>query len=121
MGINVEWKARARDPERQRELAEGLSGSPPELLEQVDTFFHASHGRLKLRRFTADSGELIHYQRPNRAGPKQSTYAIVGTDVPGLLRDLLGQSLGVLGEVRKRRCLFLLGQTRIHLDEVEGL
>ncbi|MFP6610954.1 MAG: CYTH domain-containing protein, partial [Pirellulales bacterium] len=30
-------------------------------------------------------------------------------------------SLGIRGEVRKRRWLFLAGQTRIHLDEVEQL
>jgi predicted adenylyl cyclase CyaB len=29
--------------------------------------------------------------------------------------------LGVRGEVRKRRWLYLAGQARIHLDEVEGL
>ncbi|MEJ2144810.1 MAG: class IV adenylate cyclase, partial [Acidobacteriota bacterium] len=30
-------------------------------------------------------------------------------------------ALGVIGRVRKRRRLYLAGNTRIHLDEVEGL
>lgn len=30
-------------------------------------------------------------------------------------------SLGVRGVVRKKRALYMVGQTRIHLDEVEGL
>ncbi|XP_071274518.1 uncharacterized protein [Agelaius tricolor] len=34
---------------------------------------------------------------------------------------VLSQSLGVLGTVRKERLLFLLGQTRLHLDRVQGL
>jgi len=55
--------------------AEGLSGGPPELLEQVDTFFHARHERLKLRRLAADLGELIHYHRPDRPGPKQPMHS----------------------------------------------
>lgn len=29
--------------------------------------------------------------------------------------------MGVLGEVRKRRILFLHEQTRIHIDDVEGI
>ncbi|KAM6385893.1 adenylate cyclase CyaB-like isoform 1-T1 [Alca torda] len=34
---------------------------------------------------------------------------------------VLGQALGVLGVVRKERLLYLVGQTRVHLDHVEGL
>jgi predicted adenylyl cyclase CyaB len=121
MAINVEWKARIRALERQRALAAQLAESPPELLEQLDTFFNASHGRLKLRRLGDDHGELIHYFRDDQPGPKQSTYSIVRTEQPDAQRALLSQALGVRGEVRKRRWLYLAGQVRIHLDEVEGL
>ncbi len=34
---------------------------------------------------------------------------------------MLSNALGVVGRVRKRRRLYLVGNTRIHLDEVEGL
>lgn len=37
------------------------------------------------------------------------------------LEQVLRSALGVLGKVRKTRQLFLAGQTRIHLDRVEGL
>ena len=67
------------------------------------------------------AGELIHYIRPEQTGPKRSIYSLVQTDAPDALRDLLESSLGTLGEVRKRRWLHLVGQTRIHLDEVTGL
>jgi hypothetical protein len=33
MRTNIEWKARARDPERQRNLAARLANGPPQLLE----------------------------------------------------------------------------------------
>ena len=33
----------------------------------------------------------------------------------------LGQALGVKGVVRKRRMLYMIGQTRVHMDQVEGL
>lgn len=34
---------------------------------------------------------------------------------------MLANSLGVIGEVKKTRYLFLYEQTRIHLDKVDGL
>jgi predicted adenylyl cyclase CyaB len=37
------------------------------------------------------------------------------------LRDLLAGALGVHGEVRKRRKVYIVDQTRIHFDEVERL
>lgn len=38
-----------------------------------------------------------------------------------MLQKLLEASVGLLGEVRKERYLFLHDQTRIHLDNVVGL
>lgn len=121
MAINVEWKARARNPERQRRLAEQLSDRPPEVLEQEDTFFLVPHGRLKLRQLGPHQGELIFYERSDRVGSRESVYSLVPTDIPAFLRDLLAQALGIRAVLRKRRTLYRVGQTRIHFDEVEGL
>ena len=121
MPINIELKARMRCGTRQRKLAESLATGSPTLIEQVDTFFRASNGRLKLREFAPDRGELIHYHRPDRSGPKQSFYSRVQTNQPGALRQMLADALDIRGVVRKKRSLYLVDQTRIHLDDVDGL
>jgi adenylate cyclase class IV len=118
---NVEIKARLSDPAHTRSLAAGLSDGDPVWIEQRDTFFSVGHGRLKLREFADGSGELIWYQRPDRAGPGESSYRVVATRQPARLAGALGRALGVRGVVEKRRELFRAGRTRIHLDEVEGL
>lgn len=121
MGRNVEIKARARDFARQRRLALELADNAPADIWQRDTFFSTEKGRLKLRELAPDAGELIHYERPDTKGPRESRYEIFRTREPAALVDVLGQALGVRGVVEKRRTLLLAGQTRIHLDEVTGL
>lgn len=65
--------------------------------------------------------ELIQYFRPDVGGPKLSTYHKLDLDEPKLMETILAESVGIKGEVKKLRHLFLLEQTRIHLDDVEGL
>ncbi len=38
-----------------------------------------------------------------------------------MTKSALSAALGIRAIVRKRRTLYMAGQTRIHLDEVEGL
>ena len=121
MPSNIEIKARVADPELKRTLAETLAGTPPEILHQEDTFFPCPDGRLKLRQLAKDRGELIAYQRADVAGTKQSDYLIYRTDHPAELRATLVSALGTGAVVTKTRWLFLVGQTRVHLDEVAGL
>lgn len=35
--------------------------------------------------------------------------------------SILSESMGVTGVVKKTRQLFIVGQTRIHIDQVDGL
>lgn len=121
MARNTEIKAHARDWETLCVRAQALADHPPERLSQVDTFFVTPRGRLKLREFAQDRGELIYYEREDTTEAKTSHYEIVALDEPGKLRALLAAALGVRGVVRKERWLYLVGQTRIHLDHVEGL
>ena len=121
MPANIEIKARAHDFRRQKQIAQALSDTPEKVLEQEDTFFVTKSGRLKLRILDPEHGELIYYQRADQDGPRQSQYQIARTHEPAALKALLMAALPVRGTVKKRRALYLAGQTRIHLDEVEGL
>merc|ERR1712142_171934 len=67
------------------------------------------------------SGQLIFYERPDSDGPKLSRYSITPTQHPNDLKTVLSDAIGIKGEVRKERHLYLIGQTRVHLDTVEGL
>ena len=118
---NVEIKARIGDLSTLFDRAKGIADSGPVEILQDDTFFACERGRLKLREFHAEAGELIFYRRPDSSAPKVSEYLIAKTPEPSKLREALAQAYGVVGRVRKRRQLFLVKNTRIHLDEVEGL
>ena len=121
MSANIEIKARIRDFSRLEARAAALSDTPRQLIPQYDIFFNTPRGRLKLRILAPDRAQLVYYERPNQAGPKRSNYTILETGQPEVLRAVLEQALGVRGTVRKVRQLYLVGQTRIHLDRVEDL
>jgi predicted adenylyl cyclase CyaB len=121
MPANIEIKARARNFAYLRQRAESLSDTPVEIIPQVDTFFHTPKGRLKLRQLSPNRGQLVYYDRPDQDGPKRSNYHIFETSNPDGLKATLSLALGVRGVVRKTRFLYLVAQTRVHLDEVEGL
>jgi predicted adenylyl cyclase CyaB len=121
MATNLEIKARIRDFDKVRGLVEQLSDRPCEMIQQEDTFFYTSNGRLKLRTLAPDRGELIYYKRENSSGPRQSHYLKSTTTNPNSLKAVLSAALGVRGVVRKQRLLYKVGNTRIHLDEVNGL
>jgi len=121
MQSNIEIKARLDDLPRTRGLVAAISDTPPQTLRQRDTFFRCTNGRLKLREIGAGQAELIFYSRPDVAGAKQSDYEITPVAEPELLRGVLAQALGVTQTVEKTRVLYLVGQTRVHLDSVDGL
>ena len=119
---NVEIKARVRDLARLRQLAAQLSGTDGKQLDMRDTFFPSAHGRLKLREQTGAPNTLIFYDRPDTTGPKLSDFKLadVGPDVSAL-RETLSLALGVRGDVEKTRFLYMVEQTRVHVDRVTGL
>jgi len=121
MARNIEIKARISKLEDWLPRAAALAEGPPVTISQDDTFFPCPNGRLKLRSFASGSGELIFYQREDRAEPKASNYILAPVPQVDPIREALTQAYGVVGRVRKLRYLFMAGRTRIHLDRVEGL
>ena len=66
---------------------------------------------------------MIYYERPDVEGPKLSSYskAEIKAQSTSGLNDVLDQALGTSGVVKKVRHLFMVDQTRVHVDSVEGL
>lgn len=118
---NWEIKCRRGDLEGVRERARVMGARDAGVIEQEDTFFPAPGARLKLRDFGEGTGELIAYVRADAGEARGSDYRIYRTDDVPALREALTHGLGMAGQVRKRRHLFLWRYTRIHLDQVEGL
>lgn len=121
MPANIEIKARVTDFAGLKSRAEGLSDTPVEIIPQEDTFFNVPQGRLKLRLLAPDRGQLIYYQRADQGGPKRSDYHIAEISDPDSLKHVLKRAYGIRGVVKKTRYLYLAGQTRIHVDDVQGL
>jgi predicted adenylyl cyclase CyaB len=121
MPKNIEIKARLRDREAVEALVQQRADHGPEVIVQEDVFFQCDEGRLKLRTFADGCGELIFYRRLDTEGPTQSEFSKAPTTNPRAMAETLGAALGTAGVVRKRRTLYLIGQTRVHLDEVDNL
>lgn len=121
MPSNIEIKAALQDWDQAVTTAEKLSDASPRLIAQEDVFFSSSGARLKLRILANDQGELIRYERPDTPGVRCSRYLIARTPDPQILLEILSKALAMSGVVKKTRTLYLIGQTRVHLDRVEGL
>jgi adenylate cyclase class IV len=118
---NIELKARLADLQAARKVAQAVATARLGAQRQVDTYFHCTRGRLKLRQIDGLSAELVWYVRPDQQGPKASQYQLVPVSNPEALKAALAGALGIRGIVQKRREIFLEHGVRIHLDEVVGL
>jgi predicted adenylyl cyclase CyaB len=121
MAKNIEVKACLRDPELFRRRLKAMLPGRTKILKQEDVYFKTRRGRLKLRIIGPRKGELIYYERADLKDPKPSLYLVSKTATPRLVRGLLAAALGVRGIVKKTRRLYVIGQTRVHFDDVEGL
>ena len=121
VAANIEFKARLHDPDAQEQVAESIAGIAPEVLFQRDTFFHVPHGRLKLREISGGQPHLIQYFREDQPSVRRSDYVIAPVADPMMLIEALDRSNGIRGVIRKVRKLWLVGNTRIHFDAVDGV
>ena len=107
MKSNVEIKAKVTDFEELVKLIEQLCSPNPIVLNQRDIYYDAKNGRLKLRTFSVNEGELIYYERQNIEGPKRSDYSFYKTTDPVKLNETLNSSLKVIGVVEKKRKVYI--------------
>jgi adenylate cyclase class IV len=113
---NLEFKCELRDAERATEICRDLGASRGGRLLQIDTYYRVPRGRLKRRETAGQPDQWIFYDRANRHDAKLSDYTIHGRDEAEA--HFGWSALPVWLVVDKRRDLWLLGEVRIHLDEV---
>jgi predicted adenylyl cyclase CyaB len=118
---NIEMKAFYPDLARAREIAIQLGGTLLWVDTQLDTYFYTRAGKLKLRESGRNGAELLPYIKKEADGLKRSDYAKLPVEDAVLVKDLLSELLGRKQEVRKTREVYLIGNVRVHLDQVEGL
>jgi predicted adenylyl cyclase CyaB len=118
--VNVEIKAVCRDPQAVRRLLADRGADFRGTDHQVDTYFRVSSGRLKLREGRIENA-LIHYRRPNDAGPKRADVLLLPTAPGSPIKDVLTAALGVLVVVDKQRDIYFIDNVKFHIDEVAGL
>lgn len=117
--VNIEIKARCHDQNKVRDVLRSRSAVFIGKDHQLDTYFKAPHGRLKLREGNIENA-LIYYERKDDHGPKKSS-VILYKDPGPALKDILTNAMGVLVVVDKQRDIYFIENVKFHLDIVEGL
>jgi adenylate cyclase, class 2 len=116
---NIEFKAELRDIEAARQQCRLLGAERQDFLQQRDTYFRMTDGRLKKREVKGRNIQWVYYHRPDRVSPRMSNYTLL-TDAQAK-RRWGTRSLRPWLVVEKRRELWHLGDVRIHLDDVKHL
>ncbi len=118
--INIEIKARSKDHQKVRKILNEKHADFKGTDHQIDTYFNVSFGRLKLREGNIENF-LIHYDREDKVGPKQSNIILYKSDPKSTLKDILTKSLGILTVVDKQREIYFIENVKFHLDTVKDL
>jgi adenylate cyclase, class 2 len=117
----VEIKAYCKDPSYIRNYLLQHNAIVKGTDLQIDTYFHATKGRLKLRQGNLENA-LIYYNRENIAGPKMSKVDLFKVaDNSNTLKELLTKAQGVKVIVEKKREIYFIENVKFHIDEVKGL
>lgn len=118
--LNIEIKAKSNNQDRVREVLKSLHAEFKGVDHQVDTYFIVSFGRLKLREGTIENS-LVHYDREDKDGPKQSNVTFYKSADKLSLKEILTKSLGILAVVDKTREIYFIDNVKFHIDKVKGL
>ena len=118
--LNIEIKAKCNNHQVIREILKSHNAEFKGIDHQVDTYFKVNSGRLKLREGNIENS-LVHYQREDKEGPKQSNVTLYHPDPKSSLKEILTKALGVLVVVDKSREIYFIGNVKFHIDSVNDL
>ena len=118
--LNIEFKASVEAIGIYEEKLLSLNPKYIGLDHQIDTYFNTSVGRLKLREGNIENA-LIHYERKNIAGSKESKIILYKHQPDSTLKSILAKTIGVKVVVDKRRKIYFIENVKFHFDQVEGL
>ncbi len=116
----IEIKARCKDQDKVRDILKGEGADFKGLDMQTDTYFRVPHGRLKLREGNIENN-LIHYERQDQEGPKQSNVLLYKSAPDSNLKGILMKALGVLVVVEKKREIYFINNIKFHIDTLVQL
>lgn len=118
--LNIEIKARSNNLDFVRNTLTSLKAKFVGIDHQIDIYFNVGKGRLKLREGNIENS-LIHYDRENIDGPKQSNILLYKSAEKKKLKEILEKALGILVAVDKSREIYFLNNVKFHLDSVKNL
>jgi predicted adenylyl cyclase CyaB len=116
----IEIKARCADLQRVRDILHERNADFRGVDHQIDTYFRANHGRLKLREGEIEN-YLVYYERENQTGPKQSDVILFPSTPNSALKEILTRSLGILVVVEKQREIYFIDNIKFHIDVVKHI
>lgn len=117
--LNIEYKAELQDAALAEAIVKRMGATFIKTLEQTDTYYRVPSGRLKKRECPGEPEEWIAYDRPNDPAARASDYRLMSAQDA---RERYGERpLPIWLQVRKVRQFYMLGSTRIHIDDVDQL
>lgn len=118
--VSIEIKAKVKNQQKIRDVLKSKKADYKGCDHQIDTYFRVKSGRLKLREGEIENF-LIHYQRENKQGPKQSDVTLYESKPKSTLKEVLTKALGILIVVDKKREIYFIDNVKFHIDTVKGL
>ena len=117
---NFEFKAKVENLELYEKKLLTLNPEYKGEDHQIDTYFNASTGRLKLREGNIENA-LINYSREDLSSAKLSNIILYQHSPNLALKNILSLQLGVKVVVDKKRKIYFINNVKFHFDKIENL
>ncbi|REC63782.1 adenylate cyclase [Chryseobacterium pennae] len=118
---NFEFKAKVEELEKYQDQILKLNPIDFGTEHQIDTYFNAPKGRLKLREIKGKESKLIDYNRENTQGSKKSDVLLYKHGMDDTLKQILSNQMGVKIIVDKKRKIYGIDNVKFHFDTVKDL